>query len=83
MYFNFQPVAVMRRVQAVCSVLIQLANVPAMLVIRAPSVILLVGVIPLVQAEQHVMLLQVNVLATMALLVPPVLLLQVRFFDCQ
>ena len=69
--------------QAVYSVLIQLVNVPAMLVIRAPSVILLVGVIPLVQAEQHVMLLQVNVLATMALLVPPVLLLQVRFFDCQ
>ena len=69
--------------QAVYSVRILLANVPAMLVIRAPSVILLVGVIPLVQAEQHVMLLQVNVLATMALLVPPVLLLQVRFFDCQ
>ena len=69
--------------QAVYSVLIQLVNVPAMLDIKGLNVIMLVVVIPLVQAEQHVMLLQVNVLATMALLVPPVLLLQVRFFDCQ
>ena len=49
--------------QAVYSVLIQLVNVPAMLVIRAPSVMLLVGVIPLDQAARHVISQQVNVLA--------------------
>ena len=70
----------MRRVQAVYSVLIQLVNVPAMLDIKGLNVMLLVVVIPLVQAEQHVMLLLDNVLATMAILVPPVPLLQVRFF---
>ena len=50
-------------VQAVYNVRILLANVPAMLVIRAPSVMLLVGVIPLVQVALHVISLQVNVLA--------------------
>ena len=49
--------------QAVCSVLILLANVPATLVIRALSVMLLVVVIPLVQVVLHVISLQVNVLA--------------------
>ena len=55
----------MQRVQAVCSVLIQLANVPATLVIRAPSVMLLVVVIQLVQVAQHVISLQVNAHVTL------------------
>ena len=50
-------------VQAVYNARILLANVPAMLVIRAPSVMLLVVVIQLVQVAQHVISLQVNALA--------------------
>ena len=67
--------------QVVCNVLIHQVNAPAMLDTKAPNVMLLVVVIPLVQAVLHVMLLQVNVLARMVLLVPLVPLLQVRF--CQ
>ena len=48
---------------AVCSVLIQLVNVPAMLDIREPNVMLLVVVIPLVQAALNAVSQQVNVLA--------------------
>ena len=80
-FICFQPVVVIPLVRAVCSVLIQVDNVPAMLDIKAQNVMLLVVVIPLVQTVQHVMLLQVNVLARMVLLVPLVPLLQVRF--CQ
>ena len=50
-------------VQAAYNVRIRLANVPVMQVIRAPSVMLLVGVIPLVQVALHVISLQVNVSA--------------------
>ena len=75
-YFNFQPVAVMLLVPAVCNALIQLDNVPVMLAIKEPNVILLVVVIPLVQVAQHVISQQVNVLAildTLEPLVTPVL----------
>ena len=75
-----QPVVVMPLVRAVCSVLIQVDNVPAMLDIKGQSVMLLVVVHHLVLLEQHVMLLLVNVLAKMVFLVPPVTLLQVRFW---
>ena len=50
-------------VQAACNVQILLVSVLAMLVIRAPNVILLVVVIQLDLAAQHVISLQVNVLA--------------------
>ena len=50
-------------VPAVCNALIQLDNVPVMLAIKEPNVILLVVVIPLVQVAQHVISQQVNVLA--------------------
>ena len=59
-------------VRAVCSVLIQVDNVPAMLDIKEQSVMLLVVVHHLDLVEQHVMLLLVNVLATMVILVPHV-----------
>ena len=49
--------------QAICNVQIQLVSVLAMLVTKAPNVILLVGVIPLDQAAHHVISRQVNVLA--------------------
>ena len=52
---------VMLLVQAVYNVQTQLALVPAMLVIKKPNVILLVVVIQLDQAAQHVISLQVNV----------------------
>ena len=48
-------------VQAVYNVQTQLALVPAILVIKKPNVILLVVVIQLDQAAQHVISLQVNV----------------------
>ena len=67
-----QPVVVMPLVRAVCSVLIQVDNVPAMLDIKGQSVMLLVVVHHLDLVEQHVMLLLVNVLATMVILVPHV-----------
>ena len=63
-------------VPAVCNALIQLDNVPVMLAIKEPNVILLVVVIPLVQVAQHVISQQVNVLAiqdTQELHVTPVL----------
>ena len=59
----FQPVIVMPLVQAVCNVLIQQDNVPVMLAIRVPNVMLLVVVIQQVQVAQHVMLLLGNALA--------------------
>ena len=52
---------VMLLVQAVYNVQTQLALVPAILVIKKPNVILLVVVIQLDQAAQHVISLQVNV----------------------
>ena len=61
-------------VQAVYNVLIQLANVLAMLVTKAPNVMLLVVVIILVQVAQLVMLLPVNVLAKVGIRVPLVTL---------
>ena len=61
-------------VQAVYNVLIQLANVLAMLVTKAPNVMLLVVVIILVQVAQLVMLLRVNVLAKVGIRVPLVTL---------
>ena len=53
----------MQLVQAVKNVQIPLVSVLVMLVTRVPNVILLVVVIQLVQAAQHVISLQVNVLA--------------------
>ena len=75
-HFNFQLVAVMLPVPAVCNALIQVDNVPVMRAIKEPNVILLVVVIPLVQVVQHVISQQVNVLAildTLEPLVTPVL----------
>ena len=75
-HFNFQLVAVMLPVPAVCNALIQVDNVPVMRAIKEPNVILLVVVIPLVQVAQHVISQQVNVLAildTLEPLVTPVL----------
>ena len=57
---------------AVCSVLIQLVNVPAKMATKAPNVMLLVVVIPLVQVAQHVMRQRVNVLAIVVIQVPHV-----------
>ena len=59
----FQLVDVMALVQAVCNVLIQQDNVPAMLATRVPNVMLLVVAIQQVQVAHHVMLLPVNALA--------------------
>ena len=70
---SFQPAIVMQLVQAVYSVLIHLVNVPAMLAIKAPNVMLLVVVHHLVLVEQHVMRPQVNVLAIVVTQVPHVL----------
>ena len=73
----------MALVQVVCNVLIQPVNAPVMLDIKAPSVILLVDVMPLVQVEQHVMLHLANVPATLdtlelhVILVPPTTIEQV------
>ena len=66
----------MAPVRAVCSVQIHLVNVPAMLAIREPNVMLLVDVILLVQVAQHVMLLQVNVLVILDTQEPHVILVQ-------
>ena len=63
-------------VQAICSVLIQMVSVPAMLDLKGLNVMLLVVVIPLVQATLHVISLQVNVLATLVILVPNVINVQ-------
>ena len=63
-------------VQAVCNVLIQMVSVPAMLDLKGLNVMLLVVVIPLVQATLHVISLQVNVLATLVILVPHVINVQ-------
>ena len=71
----------MAPVQAVCSVQIHLVNVRVMLVTKAPNATLSVVVIPPVQAVQLVISPQVNVLATMVILVPLVLPKQVRLFD--
>ena len=60
-------------VQAVCNVQIQLDNVPAMLVIRAPIVMLLVVVMLLGQVAQHVMLQQASVLVILAIQAPHVI----------
>ena len=73
----------MALVQVVCNVLIQLVNAPAILDTKAPSVILLVAVMPLVQVVQHVMLHLANVPATLdtlelhVILVPPTTIEQV------
>ena len=60
--------------QVVCNVLIHLVNVPAMLVTKVPSVMLLVVAIPLDQVVQHVMHQQVNVLVILAIQVPHAIL---------
>ena len=60
---SLQPVDVMLLDQPFLNVLIQLVNVPAMLDIREPNVMLLVVVIPLVQAALNAVSQQVNVLA--------------------
>ena len=52
--------------QVVCNVPIQLVNVLVMLATRVITVILLVVVIPLVQAAQHAISRQVNVHAKLA-----------------
>ena len=73
----------MALVQAVCNVLIQQDNVPAMLATRVPNVMLLVVAIQQVQVVQHAMLLQVNVVVILdtqvphAILVPPITIEQV------
>ena len=59
-------------VRAVCNVLIQLVNVLVMLATRVITVILLVVVIPPVQAAQHAISRQVNVLAILDIPVPHV-----------
>ena len=64
----------MQLVQAVKNVQTPLVSVPVMLVTRAPNVILLVDVIPLVQVVHHVIRLQVNALAIVVIQVPHVLL---------
>ena len=64
----------MAPVRAVCSVQIHLVNVPAMLAIREPNVMLLVVVILLVQVVQHVMPQQANVLAILGIPAPHVIL---------
>ena len=61
-HFYFQPVDVMLLDQVVYNVRTQLVHVPAMADTRVPNVIQHVAVIPLVQAAQHVINLQVNVL---------------------
>ena len=77
----FQPVVAMPLVQAVCSVLILQASVHAKLVTKGTNVMLPVDVTTLVQSVQHVIRLQVNVLATLDTLVqlvipvPPTFLL--------
>ena len=63
----------MQLVQAVKNVQTPLVSVPVMLVTRAPNVILLVDVIPLVQVVHHVIRLQVNALAIVVIQVPHVL----------
>ena len=60
--------------RVVYNVLIHLVNVPAMLVTKVPSVMLLVVVIPLDQVVQHVMHQQVNVLVILAIQVPHAIL---------
>ena len=64
----------MQLVQAVKNVQTPLVSVPVMLVTRAPNVILLVDVIPLVQVVHHVIRLQVNALAIVVIQVPHVTL---------
>ena len=64
----FQPVDVMLLDQVVYNVRTQLVHVPAMMDTRVPNVRLRVAVIPLVQAAQHVISLQVNVLAMLVIL---------------
>ena len=73
-HFNFQPVAVMLPVPAVCNALIQLDNVPVMRATKGQNVMQLVVVIPLVQAAQLAISLQVNVLAILATQVQHVIL---------
>ena len=72
--FVLQPVVVTQLVQAVYNVLIHLVNVPAMLVTKVPSVMLLVVAIPLDQVVQHVMHQQVNVVVILAIQVPHAIL---------
>ena len=72
--FVLQPVVVTQLVQAVYNVLIHLVNVPAMLVTKVPSVMLLVVAIPLDQVVQLVMHQQVNVLVILAIQVPHAIL---------
>ena len=52
--------------------LIQVVNVPAKMATKAPNVMLLVVVIPLVQVAQHVIRQRVNVLAIVVIQVPHV-----------
>ena len=71
---SLQPVDVMLLDQPFLNVLIQLVNVPAMLDIREPNAMLLVVVIPLVQAALNAVSQQVNVLAILATQVQHVIL---------
>ena len=64
----------MQLVQAVKNVQTPLVYVLVMLVTRAPNVILLVDVIPLVQVVHHVIRLQANVLVILDTLEPHVTL---------
>ena len=67
---TFQLVVVMPPVQAVYNVPIQVANVLVRLAIKVSLVTLLADVILQGQVEQHVMLLQGNVLVTLVTQVP-------------
>ena len=59
--------------QVVCNVQIQVGSVPAMLASKASLVTLPVGVTPLGQVEQRVMLRQGSVHVILATLEPPVI----------
>ena len=62
---SFQPVIAMPLVQVLCNVLILVVNVPVMLGIRVPNVMLHVVVTLQAQVEQPVMLPPGNVLVTL------------------
>ena len=64
----------MALVQVVRNVLIHLVNVPAMLDTKEPNALLLVVVMGLVRVAQNAMRQQVNVLATVVIQVPHVIL---------
>ena len=64
---SFQPVIAMPLVQVLCNVLILVVNVPVMLGIRVPNVMLHVVVTLQVQVEQPVMLPPDNALVTLVI----------------